>query len=512
MVNRRGLVMAAVGSITAVMVFGAGGGVASATPTAPSVVTLDSSNNVYLSQGSTPTLLRPGRKDVYPFQASLDGTSSLWDVGTDFDQTLLVHNGAVEDSWNNITAGLVVGTFTQDGTLAAVAMGDPNTAGSLIVREITVGTNAITTFHISGGADNLQDLEILSDGHILILEAGSPAKLIQCWGPGNNVQTTALPTLPDPSTSSHYVAWGATVNYVAGDGPTVIDLANYSHSPTTDEGYVISNPETTPTVTDAGALPANTTGQFIGSTLYLAESGELLSYNTVPGTFPATPTTTTSTPMTGNPDVILNTGATLDTTFTTPTPFGTGSELLWWAGSQWNSTGSGTVYLGRSLQLAPASYPASAGEQALWDDFEYWDPRSAYLLYSYDHVHWYDYNWSNSNFAITRSVWLRAYHTADINSLSSISGITEYTAKPYLVVHYTAAAWHLYGTANVPNGTLIQVQRRLSATGAWTVYYAKVPVQSTNWSVTLPHEVAQWRVVVPATSSYIAAISATVKS
>ena len=47
MVNRRGLVMAAVGSITAVMVFGAGGGVASATPTAPSVVTLDSSNNVY---------------------------------------------------------------------------------------------------------------------------------------------------------------------------------------------------------------------------------------------------------------------------------------------------------------------------------------------------------------------------------------------------------------------------------------------------------------------------------
>jgi len=49
----------------------------------------------------------------------------------------------------------------------------------------------------------LQDLEILSDGHILILEAGSPAKLIQCWGPGNNVQTTALPTLPDPSTSSH---------------------------------------------------------------------------------------------------------------------------------------------------------------------------------------------------------------------------------------------------------------------------------------------------------------------
>ena len=35
------------------------------------------------------------------------------------------------------------------------------------------------------------------------------------------------------------------------------------------------------------------------------------------------------------------------------------------------------------------------------------------------------------------------------------------------VVHYTASTRHLYGTANIPAGGIVQVQRR-SSTGAWT--------------------------------------------
>jgi len=36
------------------------------------------------------------------------------------------------------------------------------------------------------------------------------------------------------------------------------------------------------------------------------------------------------------------------------------------------------------------------------------------------------------------------------------------------------------------------------------------PAPVLRWGVTLPHEVAQWRVVVPATPSYVAAISVTI--
>ena len=90
-------------------------------------------------------------------------------------------------------------------------------------------------------------------------------------------------------------------------------------------------------------------------------------------------------------------------------------------------------------------------------------------------------------------------------------GVVVYTAKPYLVVHYTASSRHLYGTVNTPAGSIVQVQRR-SSTGAWAAYYTRVPVTAYQWGVTLPAGHAGWRVVAPATAAYTSAVSATVAS
>lgn len=214
--------------------------------------------------------------------------------------------------------------------------------------------------------------------------------------------------------------------------------------------------------------------------------------------------------MTGSPLAILSPGASLGTTFTIAPPFATVSQ-------PWVSTASGsinatsaTVYLNTSLQLLPAVMPASNSIAAAWNYFGYWTDDSTFLLYSYDHVHWLSYPWRNK-FVVSRNVWVRSTHRAEPNSGASVSPVVVYTAKPYLVVHYLPTTHRLYGTANVPTGTKIVVQKRTS-TGTWVNYYTAVPVSKYAWGLTLPKGTAQWRVVVPATSLYIATISATVST
>jgi len=119
---------------------------------------------------------------------------------------------------------------------------------------------------------------------------------------------------------------------------------------------------------------------------------------------------------------------------------------------------------------------------------------------------------ANRHLPITRNTYVRARHTTDINSLASISATVLIYARPRATIGYTAVTRHLYGTANVSTGTLIQVQRRTSSRGRWTVYSARTRVTAGAWSLTLPRGRAQWRVVVPRTSRYVAAVTATVTS
>ena len=485
------------------------GAAAQATTPLPSVVTVDNTgaNSVYVSQGSTPTLARPGHFDIFPWAGSLDGNTSMWTVGIAFGQIYVVNNGRVMHVWNNVAAGPYAGDMTPTGSTLALGLSDPTLTNTLDVY-LADGTDDTTlhTYHVAGG-DALMDVAISQDGSTFyVLEAGSPPTLRRCAVSTGACTTFTLTGLNAPTSDSANGTW-ATVS-ADGTAMALNVVTNPGSSSPTFEGYAITGLSTTPVVTDAGPLQAQSTGRFLTNTLYVAEPGQLLTFNTV-ASFAKFPDATTAVPMTGGPQLIIGQGSGFGGAFGTSTPFSTLSFPLVYSGGRYSDAKSSTVYLNTGLTLRPAVTPGNSQEQSTWDYYSYWQPASTFLLYSYDRgVHWLSYPWW-STFTISRNVWIRSSHLAETNAGASFSAAVAYTARPYVVARYTASTRHLYGTANVPSGTRIIVQRRASS-GSWLNYYTSVPVVHYAWSAALPAGHALWRVVVPATSLYIAAISAAV--
>ena len=354
------------------------------------------------------------------------------------------------------------------------------------------------------------DVAITQDGSsFYILESGTPARLMQCIVATSACSTYNIPGLLAKTPDSAAGNWTT----ISADGSTLaMNTIGGSAAARAYEGYVITGLSndgtgTNPVVTDAGALAGPSAGRFIDNVLNVAEQNQLATYSTATDFGTATPSSTSALPMIGEPIIVLRNDASFWATFLPITPFATYSYPLIWTGTRFVTTTSATVYLNTSYALYPAVSAIPGGP---WDYYGYWDPASTYLLYSFDHVHWLSYPWDSKNFMVSRTVWVRSTHASEINARGSVSPVTVYTAKPYLVSHYLVSSRHLYGTVNVGTGTRLVVQRRLSNAKPWATYYSGVPVSAYQWGVTLPHEVAQWRVVVPATPSYVAAISVTI--
>jgi len=460
------------------------------------VITLDGPNSIYSSSGGLPVQLRAGSADVWPAASSLDGATSVWSRGTAFQQLQLVHAGAIKRTFDNAFAGSWAADVTPDGAFAAVAL---NELGGLSVHTVNGSTGADSAVPSLVNPESLLGVAIQQNGlATYVLKAGSPATLTLAA----TEVPVALPGLPAASANNVFVQWMS----MSSDNSTLaLVLVDTSHSPQTHEAYLITGVGTaSPVVTDAGPLWGSTVGRFIGSTLYVATANQLLTYAT-PADFAST-STATSDPMLGDPWLILNPGAVLGTSFATPARFPTSATVLL-SGAPLKSA---TRLLGTSLDLAPVVRPTSQAEWDNWVDFFETDPSSTFLQFSFDRVHWANFDWATKNFIVTRNVYLRALHTSDTNSTGSVSAIFVENAKPRLVVHYTTSTRRLSGTVNLPTGTLIQVQRRTSSTAPWSTFSSRVRVSGTAWSLTLPRGRAQWRVVVPATSRYLSAVSSSI--
>lgn len=277
--KKRSLAMLVAAAATAASGVLSVGAAASATTPLPSVLTVDTANSVYVSQGSAPVKLRNGTFAVYPWAASLDGATSLWTIGSAFGQITLVHNGVVKRIVNNVSAYFYAGDVTPDGRFAVVGVVDPNTTDQLDISVITVATGGVQTFHI-GGASSMMDITLSQDGSTLyVLEAGTPPKLISCVVLTLSCSTANLTGLTAPTSDAAIGTWAT----VSADGTTLaFNLITNPESTTTFnyEGYVITGLGGVPAVRDAGSMSGYSWGRFIDNALYVADQGHVYSYLT----------------------------------------------------------------------------------------------------------------------------------------------------------------------------------------------------------------------------------------
>jgi hypothetical protein len=68
---------------------------ATAATAPPVVISIDAENDLFTSDGASSSLLQHGRPDAYPLASSRDGSTSIWHVGTAFQQIDLIHNGKI---------------------------------------------------------------------------------------------------------------------------------------------------------------------------------------------------------------------------------------------------------------------------------------------------------------------------------------------------------------------------------------------------------------------------------
>lgn len=480
----------------------AGHGSAGAVSPPPTVVSVDDANSEYVSAGGAPTKVRAGRFDVFPWLSSLDGQTWLWEIGTTFRQIALVHNGTTVRTLDDRSGDFFAGDVSPDGTQAVVALEEDVVRG-------TYGVSVLST----GGASSLRvELTQLEDvgwsgvgSQFFVITATNGATLNMCSTSCDAKQLTGI----NLAAADSYVAWSSA----SADGLSLImDVVTNASTTPHHEAYVVTGTVTPMTINaitvrDAGTIHAGTVGRFLGNEFDLADpqAGVLSTYATAADFGTATHVDTPMT-FTGSPQTILSPGAAPNTAFTAPAvQLATQSTPL--VAPAYTVAKSTTVYISTRIALRPAVWNPPGGT---WP-YYYWNKRSCYLLYSFDKgAHWSSFPWYSQDFPVARNVWVRASHAAEINAKASVSAVVQYTARPYLVVHYTSATRRLYGTANIPNGFPLQIQRRTS-TGSWTTYLSHVPVTSYAWSVTLPGA-GTWRVYAPATSIYAASASAAVTS
>jgi hypothetical protein len=474
-------------------------------PPLPSVLTLDSSNGVWKSSaGVSPTQLRAGRPDVYPLISGDDGLTAIWHLGQAIPQIAVAYNGTITRTVNNYLDDQTLIDVASSAPVAAVAQRD--TSGGWLITVVDATTGTVT----GQGALSLPllDMFLSQTGHTLfILVATAPMRFMSCSIAGTLSCTTlaVLAGVPAASVSAAFPLW----DHISQDGSTIAGVldtgtASSSGHPQFD-GFTITGLPSSPHVSDAGAGLTSGVGRFVGNNLYVAEQGHLLSY-LAPLTFTAaTATSDTAMTMTGFPSAIMPSGSAFNATFTAPTPFATSAKLLQLVGNTFSYPTSRTILISSTLGLFPGT---TAPGWPYW----YWGDQTSQMQYSYDKVTWTNFTpWPTTSFTVRRTVWLRSWHSLEINSLASSSGPILMSAEPVLSAVYRASTRVMYGLATVPDGTKILIQRRISA-NTWLTVFSNVNVIKWSYAHLLPAIVAQWRAVVLPTSQYIEAISGTVLS
>jgi hypothetical protein len=471
-----------------------------ASPPLPSVVTVDSSYNVWLSSaGNAPTKLRDGQVGVYPGVASEDGTTSMWIVGEVLHEALFSYHGQVLTSVRD-TSGSFDIKYDVAATAPIIAGAVPSLKfpGQWDVSVLDGTTNGLPVDTRTYNSPIL-DIWLSADGSTLYLLLGGSA-----W----SVWTCSTHTL----VSCGRVGWvdvaGAknaasrpVWDHVSADGLSVAGVVDTGASPARYQAWHLTPSVTTqPHATDGGTVSTKSIGRFVGNDLWVAEPGHLLGFQGVPFTI-SSPSSDTAMAMTGSPDFINAPGSAFDGTLAARPAVMTTTSLLRQVNGTFVTQPSQALAITTTMNL----YPGTSAP--LWP-YLYWNPSVSHVKYSYDKLTWTDWPWSTSVFQIHQNVWLVATHDDEINATASESAPILISARPVVTAGYKPATRTMYGAATVPDGTKVYVQRRIS-TNTWSTYATPL-AKSKAYSVKLPAAHGQWRAVVLATSTYVQSISTTV--